>query len=140
MPSLKTYDLFISHAWRYSDDYDRFTRLLDAAPYFSYRNYSAPKDRPLVFPGSHASDTFLRALIDKKIRPVNAVVVLSGMYYYYHDWMQTEIDIACSYCKPIIAVKPWGNQTVPQQVASVADATVGWNTDSIVDTIRKHAL
>lgn len=50
MPNLKTYDLFISHAWKYGDDYDRLVALLDSALYFSYRNYSAPKDKPIAAP------------------------------------------------------------------------------------------
>ena len=48
MPSLKTYDLFISHAWLYGDDYDNLINLLDKASYFYYRNYSAPKEKPLA--------------------------------------------------------------------------------------------
>ena len=34
MPSLKTYDLFISHAWRYNADYNRIVEMLNAAPDF----------------------------------------------------------------------------------------------------------
>ena len=44
MPSLYDYRLFISHAWKYGDDYDRLVRFLDNANYFSYRNYSAPRE------------------------------------------------------------------------------------------------
>ena len=42
MPQLKIYDLFISHAWKYGEEYDRLISLLNAAPYFYYRDYSAP--------------------------------------------------------------------------------------------------
>ncbi len=31
MASIKSYGLFISHAWRYHDDYDRLGKLLNAA-------------------------------------------------------------------------------------------------------------
>ena len=34
MPPLKTYDLFISHAWKYDDDYYRLVKLLENAIYF----------------------------------------------------------------------------------------------------------
>lgn len=36
----KTYNLFISHSWAYSDAYDRLIELLDSDRYFSYKNYS----------------------------------------------------------------------------------------------------
>lgn len=45
MPELKTYDLFISHAWKYGDEYCNLIYLLDKAPCFSYRNYSPPPAR-----------------------------------------------------------------------------------------------
>ena len=47
MPSLYDYRIFISHAWKYGDDYNRLVNLLDQARYFSYYNYSAPKEKPL---------------------------------------------------------------------------------------------
>lgn len=45
-----TYNLFISHSWAYSDAYKRLVALLDAKPYFSYRNYSVPKDIRYIMP------------------------------------------------------------------------------------------
>lgn len=48
MPSLKTYDIFISHAWRYGSDYEHLVNLLDSALFFNYRNYSAPKINPSI--------------------------------------------------------------------------------------------
>ena len=41
------YNLFISHSWDYSDAYSKLCGLLDNASYFSYKNYSVPKDDPL---------------------------------------------------------------------------------------------
>lgn len=140
MPALKTYDLFISHAWKYGDEYDRLVNLLSNASNFLFRNYSAPEDKPLVPAGTTISDAQLRKHIDNKIKPVNVVLVLSGMYYNYHDWMQQELSIAQSYSKPIIAIKPWGNKVVPTEIQNLAWETVGWNTNSIVAAVRKYAI
>lgn len=142
MPSLKTYDLFISHAWKYGDDYNRLVNLLDNASNFKYRNYSAPEDNPLK--NTDGSDVTNKSeitfSIERKINPVNVVLVISGMYYNNRDWMQKELDIAVNKNKPIIAIKPWGNSIIPQAISDVAADTVGWNTDSIVDAIRKYSL
>lgn len=142
MPSLKTYDLFISHAWRYGDDYIRLTNMLDNATNFYYRNYSAPKDKPL-----HNIDTTdvrtkdqIKQAIVRKISPVNAVLVISGMYYNYREWMQYEIDIAKIFNKPIIALKPYGASFIPKEVDDKADVVVNWNTESIVKAIRQYSL
>ena len=51
MPYLKTYNLFISHAWAYGESYNRLINLLNQAPYFSYKNYSAPAvwmEKPII--------------------------------------------------------------------------------------------
>lgn len=34
MPSLKTYDLFISHAWKYNSEYYKLERILNDTPQF----------------------------------------------------------------------------------------------------------
>lgn len=142
MPYLKTYDLFISHAWKYGAEYERLVNLLDSADNFKFRNYSAPSDKPLQ--NLDNTDVTTKAQITsaiiRKISPVNAVIVISGMYANNREWMETEIKIAQDYNKPIIAVKPWGNTVTPYYVQQAADITVAWNTSSIVDAIRRYSL
>lgn len=142
MPSLKTYDLFISHAWKYGDEYDRLINLLDNAPNFYYRNYSTPSDKPLANLDSSPVNTSqeIKDAIHRKINPVNCVVIISGMYYNHREWMQFEIDYAKEKGKPIVAVKPYGNEIVPVKIENVADIVVNWNTNSIVSAIRKYSL
>jgi len=140
MPYLKTYDLFISHAWKYGGEYDRLVDLLNKAPYFRWRNYSCPKHDPAIDPDSEAGKIKLIQELRNQIRPVNCVIILSGMYVAYSYWIQKEINIAVEYNKPIIGVRPWGAQRVPTAVQQVANEIVGWNTDSIVNAIRRHSL
>lgn len=140
MPELKTYDLFISHAWRYHDDYDRLVKMLKAAPYFKWRNYSAPQHDPVLDPDDPADRKTLLEALRRQIKPVNCVLILSGMYVAHSYWIQKEIDMAMEYDKPIIGVKPWGQERIPKAVSDVAKEIVGWNTDSIVTAIRKHSI
>lgn len=142
MPALKTYDLFISHAWKYGDEYTRLISLLNGAPYFYYRNYSAPEQKPLY--NLDSSDVTTKSQIadsiQRKISPVNCVLVVSGMYYNYREWMRYELEVAKHFRKPIIAIKPYGNNNMPLEVSSSAVVTVNWNTSSIVDAIRNYSL
>jgi len=142
MPSLKTYDLFISHAWKYGDSYERLVSLLRSAPNFDFRNYSAPSDKPLQTLGGTTvwTKSQIKDAIKRKIQPVNCVLVLSGMYLTYREWMQYELEVAAELNKPIIAIKPWGNTEVPLAVRLYADEIVNWNTSSIVQAIRMHSL
>lgn len=140
MPSLKTYDLFISHAWNYDDDYNRIVKMLKEAPNFSWRNYSCPRWDPAVDPKQKYSKAALLEALDKQIRPANCVLVLAGMYVAHSDWIQAEIDIAVSYSKPIVGVKPWGSERIPTAVSNVAKTIVGWNTSTIVQAIRDYSI
>ena len=142
MPDLKTYDLFISHAWKYGEEYSRLVSLLKGAPYFKYRNYSAPEDKPLQNLDSSdvTTQAQIAAAIKRKISPVNIVVVIAGMYANNRRWMEYEINKALEMGKPIIAVKPWGNTVVPVYIQNVSKAVVGWNTESIVQPIRKYSI
>jgi len=56
MPALYPYRIFISHAWKYGDEYSRIVSMLDNAPYFSYYNYSAPQEKPLQLSSACATD------------------------------------------------------------------------------------
>jgi len=70
---------------------------------------------------------------------VQVVLILAGMYAAHSDWIQFEIEFSQLLSKPIIGVRPWGAERVPQAVQDAAAEIVGWNTDSIVSAIRKHA-
>ena len=140
MPRLRTYNLFISHAWAYNAEYYRLIEFLKAAPYFKFSNFSVPSHDPLIDPNTAIGDNTLRAMLDKQIRPTSCVLIISGMYVAYRKWIQAEIDIAQSYAKPIVGIRPWGGQRIPTVVTEVAHEMVGWNTSSIVEAIRKHSL
>lgn len=129
-----SYRLFISHAWNYSDDYYRLCNLLNNKSYFLWTNYSVPKHDPFE------TMIGLKENLKKQIRPVNAVIVLAGMYANYSEWIEFEIEFSKSINKPIIVIKPWGQERVPQYLQDNATVIVGWNTDSIVEAIRNSSI
>ncbi len=140
MPQLKTYGLFISHAWEYNDDYYRLVDMLDGAPNFLWKNYSVPEHDPVLDPDDPGDRKSLIEELKQQIRPVNCVLVLSGMYVAHSFWIQKEIDIAVGYGKPIVGIRPRGQERVPQAVSAVAEEIVGWTTSSIVEAIREHSI
>lgn len=140
MPELKTYDLFLSHAWKYNDDYHRLVKLLKDASYFSWRNYSVPEHDPVIDPNTHVGYKKLVSLLDNQVRPVNCVLILGGMYAAYSNWINEEITIAQSYGKPIVGIYPWGSERMPVAVQEAANKLVNWNTSSIVSAVREISL
>lgn len=138
MPYLKDYRIFISHAWKYGDDYNRLTSMLSNYMFFSYINYSAPKEKPLFPPGTPYTSSDIAQKITDKISPSQITLVLSGMYGAYSDWMKYEIDESRRMNKPIIGIYPRGQLYAPQYVTQNATEMVFWNTESIVRAIRKY--
>jgi hypothetical protein len=133
MPYLHNHKLFISHAWDYSDRYQRAVKFLNDAPNFSWSNFSVPKDD--AFEGMNAVQ--LTEQMKNQIRPSQCVVIVSGMYLNHSDWIKFEMDFAKEIGKPILGIQPWGSQRTPQSIIDCADEIVGWNSTSIVAAIRR---
>jgi hypothetical protein len=136
MPSLRTYNIFISHSWSYDADYVRLVNLLRLAPLFNWKNYSVSRDDPLA----GGSDRKLAVEIDKQIRLASVVLVVSGIYVTYREWIQFEIDLADKYDKPTIGIQPLGSVNTPAAIVRSAVEIVNWNTMSIVAAVRRNAL
>ena len=59
----------------------------------------------------------------------------------YSKWINKEIQISkTDYSKPIIAVEPWASEKTSKIVKDNADEIVKWQSKSIVDAIRNHAI
>ena len=133
---MKTYNLFISHSWRYEDAYDRLVNLIRNRPYFAFRDYSVPKNDPIH---NARNDVQLRQAIRDQMIPCHAILIMAGVYSTYSKWINIEVDLAQNGFqnpKPIIAIRPWGNERISTVVNSAADRLVGWNTESVVKAIR----
>ncbi|MCY3879252.1 MAG: TIR domain-containing protein [Rhodobacteraceae bacterium] len=136
---MKTHNLFISHSWNYSDSFDKLIALLDSRSWFSYNNYSVPRDDPIHNAGT---TTRLREAIRAQMQPCGAILILAGVYATYSKWINEEIHLAQTgfhQQKPIIAIEPWGSERTSVPVKRAASIIVKWNSDSIVSAIRELA-
>lgn len=136
MPYLRNYHVFISHSWDYDSHYRTVKKWFNDANYFYWNDYSVPLTNPL----DTNSKKELKERIRSKISLCSCVIILSGMYVAYSEWIDFEIDTAVALGKPIIGVKPWGNQQIPIKVSCNADVIVGWNSTSVVNAVRNFAL
>ena len=133
----KTYHIFISHSWAYSDAYDKFIKLLDKDPDFSYSDYSVPKNDPIHNAGTSKE---LYDAIKAQVSKASVVIIMAGVYSTYSKWINNEIEIAqteFSIPKPIIAVEPWASEKTSVKVKDAADKIVGWNSSSIINAIKE---
>lgn len=133
----KTYHIFISHSWAYSDAYDKLIELLDKDTSFSYSDYSVPKDDPIHNAGT---STELYDAIKAQVSKASVVIIMAGVYSTYSKWINKEIEIAQTEFlipKPIIAVEPWASEKTSVKVKDAADKIVGWNSSSIINAIKE---
>lgn len=138
---MKTYNIFISHAWRYSEHYYKVMSWLDEAKQdglFDYKSYSVPKHDPLIDPNTSIGQYQLQQMLKAQIKPASIVIILAGMYATYSNWITFEIETATQYSKNIIGVKPWGQERIPQIVSTTSDNIVGWNKNSIINAILEY--
>ena len=134
---MKTYNLFVSHSWNYTDHYNGLVALLENDRYFHFKNYSVPRHSPVH---GARNDSELRSAIYNQMAQCSAVIILAGVYSTYSKWINIEIDLAkkwFSRSKPIIAVVPWHAKRTSLRVKKAADRVVSWRTASIVNAIRE---
>lgn len=136
MPILRNYHILISHSWSYSAQYNTLCSWLNDTPYFTWSDYSVCCDDPL----DTKTDSELKEKLRNRISSASCIIALSGMYVAYSKWMDFEIETALSMGKPIIGVKPWGQERIPMKISSNASTMVGWNSTSVIDAIRLYSL
>lgn len=126
--------LFISHAWRYNEHYDKVVEWFDSAPNFDWKNCSVPSDNALP----DKTSAGLSAGMTRQISPAQGVIILAGMYAAHSAWIDYEINEAVRMNKIIIGVKPWGQEKIPVNVQNAAHVMVGWNSASIIQAVRDY--
>jgi len=125
-------NIFISHSWRYHDDYETVFKWLKEE--LNFYDYSIPRHDNC---GEKLPNSKLKECIENQIRYSSIVVIIGGMYASYSDWMDFEIDTAYEMGKCIILIKPWGNQRLPLNAQIKATKTVGWNKNSLISAIKE---
>lgn len=136
--STRQIHIFISHAWAHSHHYDTLASWIFQEPWrvgqasLDFRDYSVPKNNPIH---NVQSTQALQDAIYNQISRSHVVVIPSGMYAAYRNWIQKEIDGAKLYNKPILAVNPWGQERKAGVVLNNADDGVGWNKQPLINAI-----
>jgi hypothetical protein len=111
-------------------------KLLRDYPNFSFRNYSVPEADEL---DADTEEELEQALREDQIKPATVVIILGGMYVAHSKWIKKEIILAEIEDKPILGVKPYGNDQMPNFVEDHADKIVGWRGESVVEGVRDLA-
>ena len=137
---MKNYNLFLSHAWKPSQNYDKLTKMLNSDAFFSWRNYSETTHNPLINPDTPTGKQDLSNTLRQQIKPVDCVLILTCMCIDHCDWVEKQIGIAKQYEKPIIGIYATEQERMPLVVMNHADELVSWDAKHIVNAIEKHTI
>lgn len=132
---MRNFNLFVSHSWNYDGHYQSLISRLQNRPYFSCSNYSVPQQNPIEGARTKAQ---LKQAITYRMRPCQAIIIPAGVYATNSEWINVELELAYSWGKAIIGVRPQGAERISSVVQDYATEMVGWNIDSIVEAIRRH--
>lgn len=129
----KTYRLFISHSWAYSDAYDKVVKMIKNQG-IEFYDHSVPRHDPIH---TNGTDKQLHDAIEAKMKGTSCILILAGVYASYSKWIQKEIAIAKSQGKAIIAIEPWASEKTSKVVKDNADEIIKWQASSIANAIKK---
>ena len=132
----KDYHVFISHSWSYPEDLRNLRSLLIERGYFNVEFEEASAEEPI----NSVNATYIKQRLKEKIEKSNIILGIAGIYASYSDWMAWELDTATELYIPIVGVIPRGQERISSTVSSRSKEDVRWNTESIVEAIRKWAL
>ena len=131
----KEYHVFISHSWQNSEALIKLRDLLNERGYFNVEFEEVSKDEPINSDNAY----YIKKRLSEKIGDSNIVLGLAGMYASYSEWMEWELDKAIEKGVPIVGVIPRGQERISTTVSSRSVEDVRWNTESIIEAIRRHA-
>lgn len=134
-----TYDLFLTHAWRYHEDWTRFGDMLDRIPDLSWRNFSVPWYDPAVDPNTETGARFVRQWLESQIKPVAAVVFLGSVYATKscRKWLELEVEIARERGIPIIGLPAFGQEALKDDAKALVDTTATCNVEDVIAAIDR---
>lgn len=133
------YDIFVTHAWRFHEDWTKFTELMDKIPGLLWRNFSLPWHDPAISPNTEVGGRFIRSSLESQIIPVHVVVLLAGVYEIRSArlWVDMEVEMAKKHNKPIIAMPAINKDSIPDELVALCDAGSRWDVTRVIETIDK---
>jgi len=132
---MKTPNIFISHQWRYNEEYYSLKTKFDNLGW-AHLDYSVP-----------IHDSFdlekkkqITAALKEQVRQCNFFIVFARMATINSEWVQKEVEFALEYDKYILGVKPWNYQgNIPLFIQNACETNgqiVGFNAPSIIKIIE----
>jgi|SRR6056297_665851 len=127
--------LYAVHGWHRDEDYARLFEYLESADNFFYRALSDPDAVSPQGDGVAAR----RSLISDALKEAECVVCAAGTWERFNDWARYTVEAARRLDLPVVVIEHFGPKDMDVRLKGFAAETVGWDSRSIVDAIRREA-
>lgn len=117
----KIYNLLITRGKNHEEDYNTFIDKLYKKGDFLWKESVAASY-------SHLPESFFNK--------IDAIIILSGTYTSNKEEIDDIVTAAKHFDIPIVLVRPYGMEEVPENLEAVATTLVGWNSNCIVEAIK----
>lgn len=140
-PWQRTYDIFVTHAWRYHDDWNRFSDLMNGVPRFRWRNFSVPWYDPAVDVHTDRGRKFVTDWLENQIIPCHVVMALDSVFAVKsaRRWVEEEIGLARQHGKPVFALPSFGAEAASPAMVKLADRVLAWDGHAVAEAILQAA-
>ena len=130
----RIYDLFITHAWRYHDDWTRVGEMFDKFLGDSWRNFSVPWYDPALDPNTDVGKRLVHRWLEQQIVPTCGVILLSSVYENKsaQKWVVLEVELARKYQKRVIGLPTFGADAMAPEAAALGRCAMSWDAKAII--------
>jgi nucleoside 2-deoxyribosyltransferase len=133
VPIIKSYRIFVSHAFKVSEDYARLSEMIDSSFSLPYSLSSVPADMKYRKMNKLALEGELR----RQIAQANCFVALDSLYQADDGWARYELEYAVKTGKPILAIRERKSKDLSSILENASDEVLGWNQEAIMASIQR---
>lgn len=117
----KIYNLIITNGFDKNKEYSQFTEKLFSKTDFLWKESLS---------GSYASAG------ESFYNKIDRIIMLAGLYNDNKELFEDLLKASEEYNIPIVLVRPYGLEEVPEILEEKAATIVGWNANCIIDSIK----
>ena len=117
----KIYNLIITNGIDKNNEYAQFTEKLYSKVDFKWKESMS---------GAYATAG------EEFYRKVDRIIMLAGLYNDNKELFEDLLKAAEEYEIPIVLVRPFGLEEVPEKLEQSAATIVGWNANCIIDSVK----
>ncbi len=121
----KIYNLIISNGFDENQEYRQFIEKIYSKTDFLWKESISASY-------STANEEFYNK--------IDGIILLAGLYKHNKETFNELIEASEKYNIPIVLVRPYGLEEVPQELEEKAATIVGWNANCIIDSIKDADL